>query len=97
MLKTALFDHAINEKCCSVDGGRSICPLFSSPTRGIWQLKSPHPREFAIQGEKYANARASAPWLGEAGIDWCIIMQMILLYNRVRAKQHYRASWSDSI
>ena len=37
MLKTALFDCAINEKCCSVDGGGGICPLF-------WQLKSPHPR-----------------------------------------------------
>ena len=31
MLKTALFDRAINKKCCSVDGGRGICPLFSSP------------------------------------------------------------------
>ena len=60
MLKTALFDCAINEKCCSVDGGRGICPLFSSPPRGIWQLKSPHPREFAIQGKKNANARGSA-------------------------------------
>ena len=45
MLKTALFDCAINEKICSVDGG---------------QLKSPHPREFAIQGKKDANARGSA-------------------------------------
>ena len=35
MLKTALFDCAINEKCCSVDGGRGIFPLFSFPTRGI--------------------------------------------------------------
>ena len=26
--------------------------LFSPPPRGIWQLKSPHPREFAIQGKK---------------------------------------------
>ena len=51
MLKMALFDCAINEKCCSVDGGRGICPLFSSPPQGIWQLKSPHPREFAIQGK----------------------------------------------
>ena len=31
MLKTALFDCAINKKSCSVDGGRGICPLFSSP------------------------------------------------------------------
>ena len=51
MLKMALFDCAINEKCCSPDGGRRICPLFSSPPQGIWQLKSPHPREFAIQGK----------------------------------------------
>ena len=35
ILKTALFDCAIKEKCCSVDGGRGICPLFSSPPRGI--------------------------------------------------------------
>ena len=52
MLKMALFDCAINEKCCSVDGGWGICPLFSSPSRGIWQLKSPQPLEFAIQGKK---------------------------------------------
>ena len=34
MLKMALLDCAINEKCCSVDRGRGICPLFSSPPRG---------------------------------------------------------------
>ena len=76
MLKTALFDCANNEKCCSVDGGRGICPLFSSPPRGIWQLKSPHPREFAIQGKINANARGSASGVGglsAGGIDWCII------------------------
>ena len=77
MLKMALFDRAINEKCCSVDGGirRGICPLFSSPPRGIWQLKSPHPREFAIQGKKNANARGSprgGGGLSAGGIDWCI-------------------------
>ena len=32
--------------------GRGICPLFSSPPRGIWQLKRPHRREFAIPGQK---------------------------------------------
>ena len=51
MLKMALFDRAINEKCCSVDGGRGICTLFSSSPRGIWTLNIPHPREFAIQGK----------------------------------------------
>ena len=73
--RKTLFDCAINEKCCSVDGGRGICPLFSSPPRGIWQLKSPHPREFAIQGKKTANARGFSPGggvLGAGGIDWYI-------------------------
>ena len=78
MLKMALFDCAINEKCCNVDGGRGICPPFSSPTRGIWQLKSSHPREFPIQGQKNANVRGSARggpgrrwnWLIHKGINW---------------------------
>ena len=64
MLKTALFDCAINEKCCSVDGRRGICPLFLFPPPGIWQLKSPHPREFAIEGKKNAIARGGG---GEEG------------------------------
>ena len=56
MLKLSLLDDcAINEKCYGVDGGRGICPLFSSPPRGIRQLKSPRPWEFAIQGKKNAN------------------------------------------
>ena len=50
MLEMALFDFAFNEKCCSVVEGQGICPLFSSPSLGIWQLKSPANREFAIQG-----------------------------------------------
>ena len=64
---------SINKKCCSVDGGRGICPLFSSPPWGIWQLKSPHPREFAIQGKKNANARGSARG-GGAGRKWNWLM-----------------------
>ena len=54
-----------------VDGGQGICPLFSSPPRGICQLKTPHPREFAIQGKKNANSRGSARGggLGAGGID----------------------------
>ena len=53
MLKLALLDDcAVNEKCYSVDGGQGICSLFSSSPREIWQLKSPHPWEFAIHGKK---------------------------------------------
>ena len=72
----ALLDCAIDKKCCTVDGGRGICPLFSSPPRGICQLKSPHPREFAIQGKKKMLIPGGQPGggggLGAAGIDWCI-------------------------
>ena len=82
MLKMTLLDFAINEKCCSVDRERGICPLFSSPPWRIWQLKSPHPREFAIQGQKNANAQGSVREgrggggvLGVARIDWCIILK----------------------
>ena len=82
MFKTALFDCAINEKCCSVDGGRGICPFFLSPPRGIWQLKSPHPREFAIQGKKKLKTGVSLAerWgggggLGAAGIDVFLFTQ----------------------
>ena len=60
------------------DGGRGICALFSSPPRGIWQLTSPHPREFAIQGKKNANVRGSARggWGGGggAGRSWSWLM-----------------------
>ena len=73
MLKMALFDCAITMKNVGVlteDGG--IGPLFSSPPRGIWQLKSTHPWEFAIQGKKNANAWGSAQ--GGAGRRWNWLM-----------------------
>ena len=66
----ALLDCVINKKCCTVDGGRGICPLFSPPPQGICQLKSPHPREFAIQGKKNANSRGSARGGGGGGAGW---------------------------
>ena len=46
--------------------------IFSSPPRGICQLKSPHPREFAIQGQKNANSRGSAR--GGPGRRWNLLM-----------------------
>ena len=56
MLKMALLDCAINEKFCSVDRGRAFVLFFR-----------PHPREFAIQGKKIANAQGSA-WEGGEGV-----------------------------
>ena len=50
MLKMALLDCAINEKCCSVDGGRGICPLFRPTAGDLTAQESPlpgicHPRQ----------------------------------------------------
>ena len=46
--------------------GRGICPLPSSTRRGIWQLKCPHPWQFAIREKKNANARG----LAQGGGAW---------------------------
>ena len=74
MLKMALLDCSINEKCCSFDGGRGICPLFSSSPRGIWQLKSPHPGNLPYKAKKMLmpGGHPGAGALGAAGIYWCI-------------------------
>ena len=53
MLNVALLDCAINENHCSKDWGRGIFPRFSSPSRGIWQLKCPSPQKFTIQGKQW--------------------------------------------
>ena len=61
MLKTALFDRAIDEKCCSVDGGVTTpedLTAQESPLPGIC-----HPR----QNQKNANARGSARAAGGGG------------------------------
>ena len=52
MLKMALFDCAINEKCCSVDGGRGICPLFSSPLREFDSSRVPTPGNLPSHAKK---------------------------------------------
>ena len=62
----------MNENCCSVDWGRTIPGAGHLPSSfvhtagGIWQLKCPHPREFAIREKKML-----IPWggMGAAGID----------------------------
>ena len=70
MLKTALFDCVSmkNVAVLTKDGAF----IFSSPPQGIWQLKSPHPWEFAIQRKKNARGSARGRGLGAAEIDWCI-------------------------
>ena len=60
MLKTALFDYAINEKCCSVCGGRGICPLFRPHPAGFDISRVPTPENLPSKAKKYANAQGSA-------------------------------------
>ena len=71
MLKMALLDCATNgKKCCSVDKGRGICPLFSSPPRGIFgdltAQESPPPGICHLR-QKNANAMPGGQPVGEGG------------------------------
>ena len=53
MLKMALFDCVINEKCCSVDEGRGLCLFFSSlPPGGFDNSSIPTPGNFPSEAEK---------------------------------------------
>ena len=72
MLKMALLDCAINEKCFSVDGGRGICPLFSSlPPRGNLTAQESPPPGICLPRQKNPNARGSAEGGGVgAGRSW---------------------------
>ena len=56
----------------SVDGGRGICPLFSSPPRGFDSSRVPTPGNLPFKAKKKANAQGSARGGGglvAAGID----------------------------
>ena len=64
MLKMALFDCAINEKCCSVDGGRGICPLFSPPPREDLTAQEFPPPGICHPRQKNAYARGSSRGAG---------------------------------
>ena len=48
----ALLDCAINKKCCTVDGGRGICPLFSSPPGGFDSSRVPTPGNLPSKAKK---------------------------------------------
>ena len=52
MLNMALFDCAINEKCCSVDVGRGICPLFCPHPGGFDSSRVPTPGNLPSKAKK---------------------------------------------
>ena len=67
MLKMALFDCVINKKCCSVDGGRGICPLFR-PHRG--EIKS---SRVATPGNLPSKAKQVLMPGGRPGKGGCLL------------------------
>ena len=67
MLKTALFDCAINEKCCSVDGGMGICRLFSSHPGGFDSSRVPTSRNLPSKAKKKKPMPGGQPGGGGRG------------------------------
>ena len=81
----ALLDCAINEKYCSVGGGRGICPLFSSPTRGFDSSRVPTPGNLPSKAKKMlmpgGQPGKGGGGLGAGGIDWCIMHRNVKYKN----------------
>ena len=103
MLKTALFVCAINEKCCSVDRGWGIWTHFLSPARGIWQLKSPRPRNLPSKtkkkprggGQRGGGGGGGCLELSAAKIGRCKIFRyaLVLLMGEHWVLRFYGVSW----
>ena len=55
------------------DGGRGVCPLFSSPLRGIWQVKSPNPLWIMPGGQPGRVLKGGGGGLSAAGIHLCTL------------------------
>ena len=64
----ALFDCAINEKCCSVDGGRGICRLFFVPTPGDLTAQESPPPGIFHPGQEKCQCPGVSP--GGGGRGW---------------------------
>ena len=87
----------INEKCCSVDGGRGICPLSLSLWQGISAQVSQPPRFFHPQQRNaYAMPGGSPGWgggmlggVGSPKIDWYIIVALLLIQALVEDQVHH--------
>ena len=65
----ALLDCTINKQCCSVNGGRGICPLFGPYPWGFDSSRVPTRGNLPSKAKKNANARGSAPG-GGGGVGW---------------------------
>ena len=72
--------------------------FFRPPPWGICQLESPHPREFAIQGKKNANAQGQPGGEG-GGLCWAQLELPDALPNRFFRiwDFHYLKLWIQDI
>ena len=63
----------INEKCCSVDRGRGICPFFRPHPGGFDSSRVPTPGNLPSKAKKMLMPGGQpGGGLGAGGIDWCI-------------------------
>ena len=85
MFKTALFDRAISEKCCRIDGGQGagICPQFRPHPGGFDSSRIPTPGNLPSTAKKMLmpGGQPKGGGLGAAGIDSCI---SIICANQIR-------------
>ena len=83
MFKTALFDRAISEKCCRVDGGQGICPQFRPHPGGFDSSRIPTPGNLPSKAKKMLmpGGQPEGGGLDAAGIDSCISM---ICANQIR-------------
>ena len=69
MLKTALFDCAINEKSCNVDGGRGIALFFRPHPRAFDSSRVPTPANLPSKANKMIMP-GGQPGGGGGGGGW---------------------------
>ena len=69
MLKMALFDCAISEKCCSVDGGRDISLFFIPTPRVFASSRIPTPGNLPSKAKKILTPGGQLGG-GRGGMDW---------------------------
>ena len=79
MLRMALFDCAINEKCCNLTEDEAFALFFRPHPGGFDSSRVPTLRNLPSKAKKLLM-----PWgqlrgvLGAGGIDWCIILDTSL-------------------
>ena len=88
------------KKCCSVDGGRAICPLFSSPPGGFDSSRVPTLGNLPSKAKKMLIPGGQPGGGGLGASDWCINRETFLgigCESKGAFKSHSRPAgpWQD--